>query len=134
MRSFACMARSADDWGGVQFDTLRVDDLELHRMAIVFCRPVWQLLESPPTRTDGVDGRCSGFRGRTTNIIARLIAQALNESWGQPVVVDNRGGAGGIPGVGLEPLPSTPEAFADLMKREIPKWHRVVKEANIRVE
>jgi tripartite-type tricarboxylate transporter receptor subunit TctC len=35
---------------------------------------------------------------------------------------------------GMEPLSSTPEEFADRIKREIPRWHRVVKEANIRVE
>jgi tripartite-type tricarboxylate transporter receptor subunit TctC len=33
--------------------------------------------------------------GSTTDTLARVVAQKLNESWGQPVVVDNRGGAGG---------------------------------------
>jgi tripartite-type tricarboxylate transporter receptor subunit TctC len=32
--------------------------------------------------------------GGTTDVLARSIAQKLNESWGQPVVVDNRPGAG----------------------------------------
>jgi len=36
--------------------------------------------------------------GGGTDILARLIAQKLNESWGQPAVVDNRPGASGTVG------------------------------------
>lgn len=36
--------------------------------------------------------------GGGTDILARVIAQKLNESWGQPVVVDNRPGASGTLG------------------------------------
>jgi tripartite-type tricarboxylate transporter receptor subunit TctC len=32
--------------------------------------------------------------GCTTDVVARLVAQRMSESMGQPVVVDNRGGAG----------------------------------------
>ena len=34
--------------------------------------------------------------GGSSDIQARLIGQKLTEAWGQPVIIDNRGGAGGI--------------------------------------
>ena len=40
----------------------------------------------------------SGSPGSTADITARFIAQKLSERWGYQVVVDNRGGAGGIIG------------------------------------
>ena len=39
--------------------------------------------------------------GGGTDIIARLIGLELTESMGQPVVIDNRGGSGGVVGVNL---------------------------------
>jgi len=33
--------------------------------------------------------------GGTTDILARMVGQQLNAAWGQPVVIDNRGGANG---------------------------------------
>ncbi len=36
--------------------------------------------------------------GTSTDILARVIGQKLTEAWGQPVVIDNRPGAGGIVG------------------------------------
>lgn len=36
--------------------------------------------------------------------------------------------------LGIEPSPSTPEGFRDILRREIPIWHKVAKQANIRIE
>ena len=37
--------------------------------------------------------------GSSMDIVGRVLAQKLNEAWGQPVIVDNRGGAGGTIGM-----------------------------------
>src|ERR1043165_9723194 len=34
--------------------------------------------------------------GGITDIIARVVGQKLNDQWGKPVIVDNRGGANGV--------------------------------------
>ena len=39
--------------------------------------------------------------GGTTDILGRVIGQKLNEAWGQPVVIENRGGAAGNIGTEL---------------------------------
>jgi tripartite-type tricarboxylate transporter receptor subunit TctC len=49
--------------------------------------------------------------GGGTDIVARLVAQALQERWGQTVVVDNRGGAGGIPAVAMVAKSSAPDGY-----------------------
>src|SRR5690349_11896402 len=36
--------------------------------------------------------------GGNTDLVGRAVAQKLTEAWGQQVVVDNRGGAGGVLG------------------------------------
>ena len=36
--------------------------------------------------------------GGVTDVVARVIAQRLGERLGQQVIVDNRSGAGGVPG------------------------------------
>ena len=49
--------------------------------------------------------------GGGTDIVARLVAQALQERWGQTLVVDNRGGAGGIPAVAMVAKNSAPDGY-----------------------
>ena len=51
-------------------------------------RPIRFILPYPP--------------GGSTSVLARLVGQKLTESWGQPVIVDNRGGASTI--IGTEAL------------------------------
>lgn len=36
--------------------------------------------------------------GGPTDVIVRLVSQRLTDAWGHPVIIDNRGGAGGIVG------------------------------------
>lgn len=49
--------------------------------------------------------------GGGTDIVARLVGQGLQEAWGQTVVVDNRGGAGGIPAVTMVAKHSVPDGY-----------------------
>ena len=44
--------------------------------------------------------------GGASDALARIIAHKLSEKWGQPVVVDNRPGAGG--NVGMEVVANSP--------------------------
>ena len=48
--------------------------------------------------------------GSQTDITARLVASRLYEAWGQQVVVDNRGGAGGTVGTGIA-AEATPDGY-----------------------
>jgi tripartite-type tricarboxylate transporter receptor subunit TctC len=52
--------------------------------------------------------------GGTTDIVARIVAQKMSESMGQPVLVDNRGGAGGAIGADLV-AKATPDGYTILM-------------------
>src|SRR4249920_4156535 len=37
--------------------------------------------------------------GSATDVMARLVGERLNAAWGQPVVVENKPGAGGVIGI-----------------------------------
>ena len=48
--------------------------------------------------------------GGGTDVMARQLAQKLNEAWAQPVVVENRTGAGGL--IGADAVAkSTPDGY-----------------------
>ena len=53
--------------------------------------------------------------GGGTDIIARMIALGLTDAWGQTVVVDNRGGAGGTAGVTIVAKQSAPDGHTMLL-------------------
>ncbi|MDB5902700.1 MAG: transporter substrate-binding protein [Betaproteobacteria bacterium] len=48
--------------------------------------------------------------GSSLDIVARVLAQKLNETWAQPVIVDNRGGAGGTLGMDVV-AKATPDGY-----------------------
>jgi tripartite-type tricarboxylate transporter receptor subunit TctC len=52
--------------------------------------------------------------GGTTDIVARLVAQRMQESVGQPVLVENQGGAGGTIGA-ANTVKSAPDGYTMLM-------------------
>lgn len=63
--------------------------------------------------------------GGSTDIVARLIATKLSESWGQQFVVDNRPGAGGA--IGAETVArATPDGYTIMLTNPGPAVQNVV--------
>jgi hypothetical protein len=52
--------------------------------------------------------------GGTTDVLARIVGQALTAKWGQPVIIENRGGAGATLGADMV-AKSPPDGYTLLM-------------------
>ena len=76
--------------------------------AIVIGIPVCSQAQTYPTRTIRIIVPSPG--GATTDTLARLIAGKLQEKWGQPVIVDDRGGAAGNIGA-EEAIKAAPDGY-----------------------
>ena len=63
--------------------------------------------------------------GMAAPLVARLNAE-INKALALPEVAQH------LAVEGATPMPSTPQAFGDLIKREIPRWAEVVKAGNVR--
>jgi tripartite-type tricarboxylate transporter receptor subunit TctC len=61
--------------------------------AIAFCIPVYGQAQTYPAKPIKIIVPSPG--GATTDTLARIIAERLQEKWTQPVIVDDRAGAGG---------------------------------------
>jgi tripartite-type tricarboxylate transporter receptor subunit TctC len=62
--------------------------------------------------------------GAPVDILARLIADRLERTWGTPVVVENRSGGGGIVGASAVAR-STPDGYALLFTSSSPLGQRL---------
>jgi tripartite-type tricarboxylate transporter receptor subunit TctC len=88
--------------------------------AMVIALAATGLAQSAQPSADGYPSRTirlvvPAASGGGTDIIARMIGQGLTDAWGQSVVVDNRGGAGGTAGVVIVAKQSAPDGHTMLL-------------------
>ena len=65
--------------------------------------------------------------GAPAAVVARLNAE-INKALQNPQVAQQLDGEGAVP------VPGSPQAFGDLIVREIPRWAKVVKAGNVRAD
>jgi tripartite-type tricarboxylate transporter receptor subunit TctC len=68
-----------------------------------------------------------GPPGLPVEIVAK-VSQALTRAHGEKSVQD------AIRALGYEPVPNTPTQFADVIRSDLEKWRKVVREANVKAE
>jgi len=66
--------------------------------ALVCLNPIARLAAAEPFPSRTVKFVVPQTPGGATDVFARKFAQVLSEKWGQPVIVENRAGAGGVVG------------------------------------
>lgn len=74
--------------------------------------------------------------GSSTDIVGRIVMHKVSELWGQPVVPENRSGAGGSIGSAAvaraAPDDLSPAEFAKFVRDEIATYQRIITAAGIK--
>jgi tripartite-type tricarboxylate transporter receptor subunit TctC len=95
-------------------DIMRIRNLSVLALTAAVLSVSPQALAQPAFPTKPIRIVVPFPAGGTTDVVARLVAQRMSESMGQPVVVDNRGGAGGALGADIV-AKSNPDGYTLLM-------------------
>jgi tripartite-type tricarboxylate transporter receptor subunit TctC len=103
-------------------------------LAVLSERRLPSLPNVPTARESGIDNfEVSAWYGLLAPAgTPRDIITRLNAEWvGIAATIDAKES---IRKIGFEPLTSTPEQFAEFIKTETTRWHKVVKDANLSLD
>ena len=70
--------------------------------------------------------------GGVADVTMRVLGARLTETMGQAFIVENRAGGDGY--IGFEAVATTPEAFAERIRADIPRLEKIIRAANIKPE